>query len=77
MRELNRGSEELVSSAGPRSRRLARVSEGCGGIDVPRLSYNWEEMQTQALFCAGKAKLDSRMVGGRGDVGGGRFVGLD
>lgn len=29
--------------------------------DIPRLSYSWEDMQTEALFWAGKAKFDSRI----------------
>lgn len=29
--------------------------------NIPLLSYSCDEIQTQALFCAGKAKLDSRM----------------
>ena len=32
---------------------------------IPRLSYSCDEMQTQALFWAGKVKLDSRIGGKR------------
>lgn len=35
------------------------------GESIPRLSYSCDEMQTQALFWAGKAKLDSRIGGKR------------
>lgn len=43
--------------------KLAKNAEKKGGImNVPRRSYSCEVMQTHALFCAGNAKLDSRIA---------------
>lgn len=42
-------------------RRHARARWQQREKDIPLLSYNCDEIQTQALFCAGNAKLDSRM----------------
>lgn len=41
--------------------RLRRLNFAGNEKNIPLLSYNCDEMQTQALFCAGKARLHSRM----------------
>jgi hypothetical protein len=61
VRELNRGSAEDVSSA------VVVLVYHLQGIHhcSPLLSYSCEVMHTHALFCAGNAKFDSRIVGRR------------
>ena len=63
VRELNSGSGELVSSAtfAPKVDIYSAAQKNEIARGAPRRSYSWDEMQTAALFWAGKAKLDSRM----------------
>ena len=63
VRELKSGRAALVSRAVEDDEIEGWLKRKTEMDNVPRLSYNWEEIQTQALFCAGKAKLDSRMMG--------------
>lgn len=63
--ELSKGSGDVVSSAVMCGSAQSDDTLGLAGSkeekDIPLLSYNCDEIQTQALFCAGNAKLDSRM----------------